>query len=81
MGKFSGRNREKMQKQIRALGMWLIKNADKVVAGVDFNTGIDIYCSIEATNDAAPEIEISSRYVDIHMIRVQLDVEQEDDDE
>ncbi len=70
--------KEKRRRQIKRFGEWLIKNADEVVADIDYSRGIDITCSFYV--DSAPEIEINARYIDLQMLDVFHPLEDSEDE-
>ena len=55
-------NRIKIVNAIRAAGESLIKNADSIAGDEKYITGLDIYFSVDLSEDRTPEIEITKRF-------------------
>ena len=55
-------NRIKIVNAIRAAGESLIKNADSIAGDEKYITGLDIYFSVDLSEDRMPEIEITKRF-------------------
>ena len=58
----SDSNRIKIVNAIRAAGESLIKNADSIAGDEAYITGLDIYFSVDLSEDRMPEIEITKRF-------------------
>lgn len=58
----SDANRIKIVNAIRAAGESLIKNADSIAGDEKYITGLDIYFSVDLSEDRMPEIEITKRF-------------------
>lgn len=55
-------NRIKIVNAIRAAGESLIKNADSIAGDEKYISGVDIYFSVDLSEDRMPEIEITKRF-------------------
>ena len=58
----SDANRIKIVNAIRAAGESLIKNADSIAGDEVYITGLDIYFSVDLSEDRMPEIEVTKRF-------------------
>ena len=55
-------NRIKIVNAIRAAGESLIKNADSIAGDEKYISGVDIYFSVDLSEDRMPKIEITKRF-------------------
>lgn len=58
----SDANRIKIVNAIRAAGESLIKNADSIAGDEKYISGLDIYFSVDLSEDRMPEIEVTKRF-------------------
>ena len=58
----SDSNRIKIVNAIRAAGESLIKNADSIAGDEKYIIGLDIYFSVDLSEDRMPEIEVTKRF-------------------
>lgn len=58
----SDTNRIKIVNAIRAAGESLIKNADSIAGDEKYISGVDVFFSIDLSDDGMTEIEITKRF-------------------